>query len=345
MRLERRRAVGLIRPIVITELRRYHALGSAANGCHSTWRQLRKNALRQKLVSNKRAGCFQLANMKIPVTCSGCSRRYEVDPRYAGRIVNCAYCNQPMGIPNVEPVTPSPSPVHDEYGLGDPREPASSTYRAAPASRNENSEWRADRSRAKKKASGRPKRRRAQTKPAVSGPATFITLTALAILLIILAAFVPSTRKTVGVAVVVPGLLLFLYGYASGAYIAFTEDDLYLWLYILIPCYAAYYFVSRWDEMRSRLAMIVVGLILLSIGGRLLEAELVVKDTGKADGAISRVSDHFTDRLLFVKQKHRAAASVGYGGAGVDAQVVVERGEDVLERDGAILGVTCCLVG
>ena len=73
----------------------------------------------------------------------------------------------------------------------------------------------------------------------------------------------PGTRKTVGVAIALPGLLLCLYGYASGVYIAFTEDDLYGWLYLLIPFYAAYYCVSRWDEMRSRLIMIVVGLILL----------------------------------------------------------------------------------
>jgi hypothetical protein len=38
-----------------------------------------------------------------------------------------------------------------------------------------------------------------------------------------------------------------------------------------LPPYAAYYFVSRWDEMSSRLVMLVVGLALLAGGGRLLE--------------------------------------------------------------------------
>ena len=61
-----------------------------------------------------------------------------------------------------------------------------------------------------------------------------------------------------------PGLLLCLYGYASAVYIAFTEDDLYGWLFLLFPFYAAYYVVSRWDEMRSRLIMVGVGLALLT---------------------------------------------------------------------------------
>ena len=68
------------------------------------------------------------------------------------------------------------------------------------------------------------------------------------------------------------GLILFIYGYGSGAYVAFTEDDLYGWLYLMFPPYAAYYFVSRWDEMMSRFVMLIVGLALLAGGGRLLES-------------------------------------------------------------------------
>ena len=77
----------------------------------------------------------------------------------------------------------------------------------------------------------------------------------------------------VGRVIALAGLILFVYGYGSGAYIAFTEDDLYGWLYLLFPPYAAYYFVSRWDEMSSRLVMLIVGLALLAGGGRLLEME------------------------------------------------------------------------
>ena len=84
-----------------------------------------------------------------------------------------------------------------------------------------------------------------------------------------------------------PGLILCLYGYASGAYIAFTEDDFHGWLYLLLPFYAAYYLVSRWDDMASRLIMIVTGLVLLAIGGRILE----VVFTRAAAAAESRKAD------------------------------------------------------
>jgi hypothetical protein len=108
-----------------------------------------------------------------------------------------------------------------------------------------------------------------------------ISLATIAVVLTLLAVFVPSARKAVGAAIALPGLILCLYGYASGAYIAFTEDDLHGWLYLLFPFYTAYYCVSRWDEMRSRLVMVVVGLTLLAIGGRMLEAEVVREGTGQ----------------------------------------------------------------
>ena len=69
------------------------------------------------------------------------------------------------------------------------------------------------------------------------------------------------------------GLILFLWSYGSGAYIAFIEDDLYGWLSLnTVPPYAAYYFVSRWEEMMSRLVILIVGLVLLAGGGRMLES-------------------------------------------------------------------------
>jgi hypothetical protein len=78
-------------------------------------------------------------------------------------------------------------------------------------------------------------------------------------------------------------VLLCLYGYASGAYIAFTEDDLHGWLYLLFPFYAAYYLVSRWDEMSSRLVMVVLGLVLAGVGGRMLEGDVARAIAAKSE--------------------------------------------------------------
>ena len=101
----------------------------------------------------------------------------------------------------------------------------------------------------------------------------------------LLAVFIPGIRVPLGVALALPGVLLCLYGYASGAYIAFTEDDFHGWLYLLVPFYAAYYLVSRWDDMLSRLIMVVVGLTLLGIGGRMLEAEVARAEAAKSEAA------------------------------------------------------------
>ena len=107
----------------------------------------------------------------------------------------------------------------------------------------------------------------------VSPSTVIFSLAAIAVVLALVAVLVPGVRKPVGIALALPGLLVCLYGYATAVYIAFTEDDLYGWLFLLFPFYAAYYIVTRWDEMRSRVVMIVIGLTLLAIGGRFLEAD------------------------------------------------------------------------
>src|SRR5436305_1729905 len=64
-------------------------------------------------------------------------------------------------------------------------------------------------------------------------------------------------------------------------------------------------------------------------------------------GAESRgVSHQLFHRLVAVDQKLRAAGEVGDGGlVHVDAEVVVERGEDFAELDGAVFGFGANSVG
>jgi hypothetical protein len=108
------------------------------------------------------------------------------------------------------------------------------------------------------------------------------------VIVIFLATFVPVARVPIGIALALPGVLLCLYGFASGAYIAFTEDDLHGWLYLLFPFYAAYYLVSRWDDMSSRLIMVVLGLVLAGVGGRMLEGEVARAIAAKSEAAAER---------------------------------------------------------
>jgi hypothetical protein len=212
--------------------------------------------------------------MKIPVTCASCGKRYEVDDAYAGKRGKCAACGARMTIPGEEHSASSEPSELDAYQLDATHDGEDATF-FTPATGSQSLEETPPRRQVKQKNSGSLGRNRRESArsplASLSGRVTVIGLTCVTLVLVILAVFLPDTRTNVGRAVALAGLILFVYGYGSGAYIAFTEDDIYGWLYLLFPPYAAYYFVSRWDEMSSRLVMLIVGLTLLTGGGRLLE--------------------------------------------------------------------------
>ena len=221
--------------------------------------------------------------MRIPVTCASCGKRYEVDGAYAGKRGKCASCGARMTIPGENQAPTAPPSEPDAYQLDEVHDSEQPNF-FTPAQGNESLDEPPPRRRAKQKNSGNSGKKRSETarsRPAFSARATLIGLTGVVLVLVILAFLVPGTRMNIGRVVALAGLILFVYGYGSGAYIAFTEDDLYGWLYLLFPPYAAYYFVSRWDEMSSRLVMLVVGLTLLAGGGRLLEIERPVDAADK----------------------------------------------------------------
>ena len=225
------------------------------------------------------------------VACGGCHRRYEVNERYAGKTVKCAYCGQPMPIPVAKPVgfSPASAPAHDEYQLGEPVETEPSAFQASPERRREEQAARSDRPRKNtRKRSKKRESERAGLGEYFSLRVMLISVGVAAVVLALLTVLMPTARKPVGVAIALPGLLLCLYGYSSAVYIAFTEDDLYGWLCLLFPFYAAYYVVSRWDDMRSRLIMVVAGLVMLAIGARMLEADRAEAESKKETGTIER---------------------------------------------------------
>ncbi len=226
--------------------------------------------------------------MKIPVACPGCHRRYEVDDQFAGKTLKCAHCEKPMTIPVPERAAQAPAPSAGEYELGDSHQAAPSTFRTAPAKSSDEKPQGRGRPRARKKTSSttrRKNRRRESAGNPGTLPTLLVSLGAIAVVLIVVGYFVPSARRLSGLALALPGLLLCLYGYATAVYIAFTEDDFYGWLFLLFPFYAAYYVVSRWDEMRSRLIMVGLGLALLAVGGSFLEADRAREQTATPEAA------------------------------------------------------------
>ena len=143
-------------------------------------------------------------SMTIPVACAGCHRRYQVDDRFVGKTIKCAYCGQPLPIPVVEPAKAPPPPAFGEYQLDDPHQVAPSTFRARPERRTD--EESTDRGMTGKKPRKRSKKKgtaRKNAEPRFSLPVILISLAAVVVILALLGAFVPSVRWPVGVALTV----------------------------------------------------------------------------------------------------------------------------------------------
>jgi hypothetical protein len=189
-----------------------------------------------------------------------------------------------MPIPLASQAAPAP-PAHGEYNLEDRPERELMSFQAAPRRRSEPQVNDQDFQPTQKKRRKRSQSRRKHFKSLLTQPRNLVIAASVVGLVALIAAFVPAVRAPIGVALALPGVLLCLYGYASGAYIAFTEDDLHGWLYLLFPFYAAYYLVSRWDEMSSRLIMVVLGLVLCGIGGKMLEGEVERALAAKSEAA------------------------------------------------------------
>jgi DNA-directed RNA polymerase subunit RPC12/RpoP len=222
--------------------------------------------------------------MRIQITCARCGKRYEVDGAFAGKRGKCATCGARVMIPGDDQVVSLLPPEPDAYELDQPQGNAQSTS-FTPALGNENTEVpRPLRAKGRKpSSSSRTRVEPAGSSRVISRKQALMGLGCVLAVAVLIAVFAPSARANIGGAVALVGLILFAYGYASGAYIAFTEDDLYGWLYLIFPPFAAYYFVSRWDEMSSRLVMLIVGLAMLTGGGRMLEAARA-PDAGAKEG-------------------------------------------------------------
>jgi hypothetical protein len=68
------------------------------------------------------------------------------------------------------------------------------------------------------------------------------------------------------------GIILVIGGWGLGAYVAFTEDGMHGWLYLLFPFYSAYYIVANWEEMWLGFAIMTGGAALVTIAGAIVSA-------------------------------------------------------------------------
>lgn len=210
--------------------------------------------------------------MKISVVCDGCGRRLEVDPALAGRRGKCPNCRQIITIPAAEKAPP-PISAEEGYGLGEePDAPAPMTFVHTPAKKGARTQGATGRTARRPKQPRRARSRDTGIDWNSTGVRRALKIgIGVVVVLAVVAVFVPRMMIIVGSVFAAVGLILTLYGYVTAIYIAFTEDDLHGWLALMLPFYAAYYLVSRWDEMKSRLVMILIGLALSSAGSWMIE--------------------------------------------------------------------------
>lgn len=200
--------------------------------------------------------------MPIRFQCDSCGQAVTVDDAHAGRRGQCRRCGTVLTIP-------LPDAPEDEsgYALADPlpiEDPPpidgpSTTFDPPARSRTA-------------PAKTRPTRR--QREEAWKALARRVGL-GLAILLVglgLVAALAPQGMLIVGGLLAVAGIVIFVYGYLSMLYIAYTEDAMYAMLFFLFPPFALWYTVTRMDDLWHRLAIMGVGIAVLTVALWFLKA-------------------------------------------------------------------------
>ena len=209
--------------------------------------------------------------MSIRFACPSCGVAGCVDPTLVGKHLRCKHCKHHFTIP-------SPGePEHEGYPLEEPTggEARFAATSPAPGStfvpRRGEEPITATRRKFKRTASG------STTPPVRRRESDFVWRVWLIRGMIVavlasaaIALFAPRGTFIVGCQLLTLGSVMVLVGYGVGAYGAFREDILYGILYVLVPLYAAYYLVSRWDDLWVWFACSTTGAALVVLGTQML---------------------------------------------------------------------------
>jgi hypothetical protein len=208
--------------------------------------------------------------MKIPFACPSCGATGSVDAASVGKPARCKHCGHRFNIPGpgaAEPevfslVEPAGEAAGGGYAVVSPQgqgsvfAPKRGDEPAADAPRRPKRSASSSKSRA-------GSRRAADTawikRLAWIGGTVAITIAAIAWL-------APKGVVIAACALMVIGSAMILLGYGVGAYGAFGEDFLYGFLYVVFPFYAAYYMVTRWDDLWVWFTCMTSGVGLAALG-------------------------------------------------------------------------------
>lgn len=205
--------------------------------------------------------------MNVSFACPSCNASGSVDAVHIGKQVRCKHCGAHFAIPDPEDSQP------DIYALEEPppQAPRARSKKPAedavfvPARTDSRSE--VDRPRRRERSVSGPTARKSRAGTSDSRWQTWFIWGCVALVLILtaVALLAPHGIWLVGCILMAIGCFLVPVAYLAGAYGAFSEDSLYGLLYLVIPLYAGYYLVTRWEDLWVWVicASVGVGLVLL----------------------------------------------------------------------------------
>lgn len=212
--------------------------------------------------------------MKVRFACPSCAAAGTVDAVHIGKQVRCKHCGGQFVIPNPQAAEP------EVYALDEPVKQSASESKISPADHAVFVPARSDRLRS----ADRPGRVQA----GITVTATSLTRVrkpdsgfrwqawmirggiALVVILTGIALLAPHGTWLAGCTLIVIGGLLVPLAFLAGAYGAFSEELLYGFLYLAIPLYAAYYLVTRWDDVWPWVVCATAGVGLVLLGTELV---------------------------------------------------------------------------
>ena len=206
--------------------------------------------------------------MKVSFACPSCNAAGSVDAVHIGKQVRCKHCGAHFAIPDPEAFQPDVYALEEssaESARGTSKSPAEEAVFVPARTDSTNA---IDRPRRSERSVSGPTSRRVRASQSDFPWQSWLIWGSVAMVLILTAvAFLaPDGIWLVGCILLAIGSILVPVAYFAGAYGAFSEDSLYGFLYIMIPLYAGYYLVTRWEDLWIWIACATVGVGLVLIG-------------------------------------------------------------------------------
>lgn len=207
--------------------------------------------------------------MTVSFACPSCNASGTVDAVHIGKQVRCKHCGTHFSIPDQQ------DPQADVYALEEPSPQVATgrSHRGAgedavfvPARAEERSST--DRPRRREGSVSTETIRKFRSSRSVSAWLTRFIWGGIALVLILVAVALLAPHGTwlVGCILIAIGGTLVPVAYIAGAYGAFSEDSLYGFLYLMVPLYAGYYLVTRWEDLWVWVVCATVGVGLVLLG-------------------------------------------------------------------------------